>query len=74
MLDKLQEIIRRYMDNEEMIITSDMVLLTDLGLNSYEMVQLACEVEGKFNIDIPDRAITGFKTVQDILDFIATHE
>jgi len=70
-LEKLQGIIRKYMDNEEFILTNDMILLSDLGLNSYELVELVCEVEEKFNIEIPDRAISGFKTVQNVIDFIA---
>jgi len=72
MLEKLQEIVQRYTDNGEIVITGDMVLLADLGLNSYELVELVCEVEEKFDVEIPDRAINGFKTVQNVLDYIAT--
>lgn len=72
-LKKLQDIVRQFTDNEDIVITSDMVLLTDLGLNSYELVQLVCEVEDAFGVEIPDRAISNFKTVQDVLDYIATN-
>lgn len=71
MLETLQDIVRRYTDNEAIQIRSDMVLLNDLGLNSYEMVQLVCEVEDRFNIEIPDREIGRLKTVQNLLDFIS---
>jgi len=74
MLEKLQEIIRRYTEDENIVITSDMVLLTDLGLNSYELVQLVCEVEEVFNVEIPDRVISSFKTIQNAIDYIAAHE
>jgi len=74
MLEKLQEIVRRYTDNDEFILTSDMVLLSDLGLNSYELVELVCDVEDNFNIEIPDRAISSFKTVQNVLDYIVANE
>jgi len=74
MLKRLQEIVRRYTDYEEIIISGDMVLRTDLGLNSYELVEMICEVEEAFGIEIPDRAINGLKTVQDVLDYIAAHE
>jgi len=74
MLERLQEIVRRYTDDEKIVLTGDMVLLTDLGLNSYELVQLICEVEDKFDVEIPDRAIGGLKTVQNILDYITAHE
>ena len=71
MLEKLQEIIRKYTDAEEIVVTADMLILSDLGLNSFEVVEMICEVEETFNIEIPDRAISGFKTVQDVMDYIA---
>jgi len=70
MLGKLQEIFRRYTEDESFILTTDMVLRSDLDINSYEFVQVICEVEEAFNIEIPDRAITGFKTVGDVLEWI----
>ena len=74
MLEKLQEIIRRYTNDENIVISNSTVLLADLGLNSYELVELACEVEEKFGIEIPDRVIRDFKTVQNVLDYIVAHE
>ena len=70
MIIKLQEIVRKFTNDDGIIITGDMVLLTDLGLNSYELVQLICEVEEHFGVEIPDRAINGLRTVQDVLDYI----
>ena len=74
MLEKLQEIIRRYMDDENFILTADMVLRSDLEINSYEFVQVICEVEETFNVEISDRAIAGFKTVGDVVDWVETHK
>ena len=74
MLEKLQEIVRQYADDEEITISGDMVLLSDLGLNSYELVELVCKVEDEFNVEISDRVIGRLKTVQDVLDYIARHE
>ena len=73
MLEKLQEIVRQYSDDEDIIISGEMVLLSDLGLNSFELVELVCEVEDVFNVEIPDRAIGGLKTVQNVLDYIAAY-
>ena len=70
MLEKLQEIVRRYTDDENIILTEDMVLMTDLGLNSFELVQMVCEVEDAFGIEIPDRVISGLKTVGDVVGYI----
>jgi acyl carrier protein len=71
MIEKLQELVRQHTDNKEAVITGETILLTDLGLNSYELVELVSDLEETFNIEIPDRAISSFKTVQNVLDFIA---
>ena len=70
MLDTLQTIVRRYTADETITLTEDMVLLTDLGLNSYELVQLICDVEDAFALTIPDRAIATLKTVGDVLGYV----
>jgi len=70
MLERLQDIVRRYADDENIVITGETVLLSDLGLNSYELVELVCEVEESFNVEISDRAISGFKTVGDVLNYL----
>ena len=74
MIENLQEIIRRFTADENITISGDMVILTDLGLNSIELVEMVCVVEEKFEVEIPDKAISGFKTVQNLLDYLASHE
>ena len=74
MLDEFQELVQRHIENEKIVITSDMILLTDLGLNSYELIQLISEIEEKFNIEIPDRSIGDLRTVQNVLDYIIGYE
>ena len=73
MLEKLQGIIRQFTDDSEIVITGETVLLADLGLNSFELVEMVCAVEEQFGIEIPERAISGFKKVQDVMDYIAAH-
>jgi len=73
MLEKLQEIVLRYTDSEAFTLNPTMVLRTDLGINSFELVQLVCEVEDAFNVEMPDRVIGSFKTVQDVMDYIANN-
>ena len=70
MLESLTKIIREHTGDENMVINEDMDLLADLGLNSLELVSLACEVEDEFDIEIPDRDIKDFRTVKDVLLFI----
>lgn len=70
MIEKLIKIICEHTGNNDIIITEDTVLIADLGLNSLDLVNLACIVEDEFDIEIPDRAIKDFKTVGDVITFI----
>lgn len=70
MIEKFTEIIREHTGENDIAITEDTFLITDLGLNSLDLVNLACIVEDEFDIEIPDRAIKDFKTVGDVLAFI----
>ena len=70
MIEKLTKIICEHTGNDNVTITEDTVLIADLGLNSLDLVNLACIVEDEFDIEIPDRAIKDFKTVGDVISFI----
>ena len=69
MLEKLKEIIKEH-TGSDIDITEDTVLLTDLGMSSFDLVQLVCAVEDEFDIEIPDKEIKNFKTVGDVIGFI----
>ena len=71
---KLLEIIKDYHDDfgEQTFNTDETILISDLGLNSYELIELISVIEQEFDIDIPDRAIAHIKTVQDLSEFIVT--
>ncbi len=70
MLERLVKIIQEYTGEMGLTINKDTVLISDLGLNSFELINLVCKVEDEFDIEIPDRAIKNFKTVGDVIDFI----
>ena len=69
MLEKLKEIIKEH-TGSDIDITEDTVLLTDLGMSSFDLVQLVCAVEDEFDVEIPDKEIKNFKTVGDVIGFI----
>lgn len=71
MLEKLTAIIREETGDKNMTVSRDTVLLTDLGLNSLDLVNLVCVVEDEFNVEIPDRVIGSMKTVGDVMDFLS---
>ena len=45
-------------------------LVKDLGLSSFDITELVCRFEDEFDITVPDRKISTFQTIEDILNFI----
>lgn len=70
MLNKLTDIIREYMDDNSIEVTENTILIADLGLSSFDLVQLASIVEDELDVEIPDRMIKNFKTVGDVISFL----
>lgn len=70
MLEKLQAVLRDFIGDQALVITGDMVLLSNFDIDSYELVMLISEIEERLGVEITDRAISGFKTVQDVLDYL----
>lgn len=72
MLDKMTQIIREQTGDESIVITRNSVLLADLGMNSFDLINMVCVLEDEFDVEIPDRVIGNFKTVGDVVDYIST--
>lgn len=70
MLEKIKNIVLEYTELEDVEITRDSVLLQDLGLNSLDLMEMVCELEDEFDIEISDREARSFKTVGDVIDFL----
>ena len=51
-------------------LTESTELIADLKLNSLNIIDLACELEDEFDIEIPDRSIKDLKTVGDVISLI----
>ena len=64
MLERVIGILREYSEAEE--ITQDSVLMSDLGLTSFDVISIVSAFEEEFDIEVSDRAIMGFVTVGDI--------
>ena len=70
MLEKIIEIVYPLLEDKSTNINENTVLLTDLGLNSFELVELVCVIEDEFDIEIPDKKIKTLITVKDVINFI----
>jgi len=53
-------------------INLDSRLVDDLAMDSFGSIEMAFELEEKFNIKIPDADIIQVKTVKDIVDYVAS--
>lgn len=51
-------------------ITDETSFISDLGLDSLDVVEVVMEVEHEFNIQIPDHEADSLKTVGQTIDYI----
>ena len=70
MLQQLQELFNQYTGKTDIVLRKDSMILRDLGMNSYELVTLVCQVEDYFNIEIPDRKIAKLRTIGDFIQLL----
>ncbi len=70
MLEKLKEIIVDYVDVDPSEITEASDVRKDLGLNSFDLVNMVVALEDEFGVSISDKDIVSFYTVSDIIKFL----
>ena len=68
--DKVKELIVDQLDVEEDAVKTESVIIDDLGADSLDVVDLVMSIEEEFDIEIPDEAVEGIKTVGYILSYI----
>ncbi len=72
--DKVKEIIMDQLDVEEDKVTSGANIQDDLGADSLDVVDLIMSLEEEFDVEIPDEAVEGIKTVGDIVKYIEDNQ
>lgn len=70
MLSEVAQIICEFADADPEEITCETELRTDLGLNSFDLVNIAVEIEKKYKVKVMDGKIASLKTVGDILKLL----
>ena len=68
----VKEVLAKQLTMEIGKINLESRLVEDLGIDSFGSVEVAFELEEKFNIKIPDAALYEAKTVKNIVDYIAS--
>ena len=72
--DKVKEIIIEQLDVEADKVTSGASIQDDLGADSLDVVDLVMSLEEEFDVEIPDEAVEGIKTVGDIVKYIEDNQ
>ena len=68
--DDLLEILKEYTDGRITQVNPDDVMTSDLGLNSFELFDLICIIEEKYDISIPDKMLPKLITVKDVVEYL----
>ena len=74
MFDRVRSTIQGYIQRDDLEITLDTDVLSDLGINSLELVELVCAFEMEFDREIPEKDIRQFVTVEDIVRYLEAIE
>ena len=70
MLEKIREIMLRYVDVEPEEIRADSKLAEELGLTSFAVMSMMGDFEEEFGITVDESELTDIYTVKDIMDYI----
>ena len=70
MLEQIRNIITDYVEIDPMTVTEETSLRSDLGVNSYELMNMIVTIEDTFGVEIPDREFIALQTVGDLIAFI----
>ena len=70
MLNELIDIICEFVEIEPEEITAESSLRNDIGASSFDLMNIAVEIERKYHITVPDDRLPLIKTVGDIAALI----
>lgn len=68
--EKVREILCEQLDIPEDEVTVDTNIVSDLGLDSIDVVDFIMSLEEEFDKEIPDEDIEKIKTIGDVVSYI----
>ena len=72
--ERIKEIIMEQLGVDEDQITPEASFIDDLGADSLDTVELVMAFEEEFDVEIPDDDAEKIRTVQDVIDYLNTHQ
>ena len=71
MLDQIQDIFVKVTGITDYVLTPKTKLNNkEINLSSFTLIQLICEIEERFDIEIPNSEFKKMKTVKDIIVYL----
>ena len=70
MNEKLRDILLSIMKDDSVEVTPESMISADLGISSFDLLQVIYSIENEFLISIPMDKAKSFITVQDLINCI----
>ena len=70
MLEKIRKILANYTETNLESIVGETDLQKDIGLNSFDVINIIMDFEDAFGIQIPDEDVRKFVTVNNIIEYL----
>jgi len=74
LFDEIKEIIRKYAFDKVLVdnANENSRIIADLRINSARVVDIALDIEEKYNIEIDDKSLEKIITIKDAIDIISS--
>lgn len=72
--ERVKKIIIDRLDVEESDVRPEASFKDDLGADSLDVVEFVMELEDEFDMEISDEEAEKISTVQDVVDYIESHQ
>lgn len=69
--DRIRKLVAEQLGVDRNQVTPQASILDDLGADSLDVVELVMAIEESFDIEIPDEAIEGMRTIGDVETYVA---
>lgn len=69
MLEVIREIVYQVTGKEN--VDTDTDFLKDLGLNSFDIMNIVCAFEERYDINVPTRDVWQLHQVSDVINYLA---
>ena len=73
-LEKVIELMAEQLNVPAEKISAEKEIVTDLGADSLDVVEMLMNLEEEFSVTVPDEEAVNIKTVQDVVDLIENNK